>query len=75
MLILPSWRPLPWGVCCARNFLTRAVLFIAQFQSMAYQFPEFGCFALAMTIAMISGGIDLSVIATPIFRELWQRLS
>lgn len=30
---------------------------------MAYQFPEFGFLALAMTIAMISGGIDLSVIA------------
>ncbi|GAK55166.1 inner-membrane translocator [Candidatus Vecturithrix granuli] len=36
---------------------------LRNFQSMAYQFPEFGCFALAMMIAMISGGIDLSVIA------------
>ncbi len=41
------------------NFLT-----LRNFQSMAYQFPEFGLLALAMTIAMITGGIDLSVIAT-----------
>jgi simple sugar transport system permease protein len=33
-------------------------------QSMAFQFPEFGLLALAMTLAMITGGIDLSVIAT-----------
>ncbi|MBN1834415.1 MAG: ABC transporter permease [Spirochaetales bacterium] len=41
------------------DFLT-----LRNFQSMAYQFPEFGLLALAMTIAMITGGIDLSVIAT-----------
>ncbi len=34
------------------------------FKSMAFQFPEFGLLALAMTLAMITGGIDLSVIAT-----------
>jgi simple sugar transport system permease protein len=39
-------------------------LTLRNFQSMAYQFPEFGLLALAMTIAMITGGIDLSVIAT-----------
>jgi len=33
-------------------------------KSMAFQFPEFGLLALAMTLAMITGGIDLSVIAT-----------
>jgi simple sugar transport system permease protein len=32
-------------------------------QSMAYQFPEFGFLALAMMVAMVTGGIDLSVIA------------
>ncbi len=44
-------------------FLQGQFFSLRNFQSMAYQFPEFGCFALAMTIAMISGGIDLSVIA------------
>jgi simple sugar transport system permease protein len=37
---------------------------LRNFQSMAFQFPEFGLLALAMTLAMITGGIDLSVIAT-----------
>ena len=32
------------------------------FQSMAYQFPEFGIMALGMMICMIAGGIDLSVV-------------
>ena len=30
-------------------------------QQMAYQLPEFGVLALAMMIAMLSGGIDLSI--------------
>jgi simple sugar transport system permease protein len=30
--------------------------------SMAFQFPEFAILALAMTIAMLTGGIDLSVV-------------
>ncbi len=33
------------------------------FTSMASQFPEFGILALAMMLVMITGGIDLSVIA------------
>lgn len=36
-------------------------------QSMAFLFPEYGILALAMMLAMISGGIDLSVIATANF--------
>ena len=32
-------------------------------QSMAFQFPEFGLLALAMMLAMITGGIDLSVVS------------
>lgn len=32
-------------------------------QSMASQFPEFGLLALAMMLAMVTGGIDLSVVA------------
>lgn len=33
------------------------------FQSMAFQIPEFGFLALAMSITMLSGGIDLSLVA------------
>jgi simple sugar transport system permease protein len=33
------------------------------FQSMGYQIPEFAFLALAMSITMITGGIDLSVVA------------
>jgi simple sugar transport system permease protein len=35
----------------------------ANFQSMASQFPEFGFLALAMMLAMITGGIDLSIVS------------
>lgn len=34
------------------------------FQSMAFQVPELGILAIAMMIAMLSGGINLSIIAT-----------
>ena len=34
----------------------------ATFQSMAYQFPEFGIMSLGMMLCMIAGGIDLSVV-------------
>ena len=34
------------------------------FQSMAYQIPEFGFLALAMSVCMLSGGIDLSIVST-----------
>lgn len=36
-------------------------------QSMAFLFPEYGVLALAMMLAMMSGGIDLSIIATANF--------
>lgn len=32
--------------------------------SMAFQFPEFAILALAMTVTMLTGGIDLSVVGT-----------
>jgi simple sugar transport system permease protein len=32
-------------------------------QQMAFQIPEFGILALAMMVAMLSGGIDLSIIS------------
>lgn len=40
------------------RFLTRVNL-----ESMAFQLPEFGLLALAMMLAMITGGIDLSVVS------------
>lgn len=39
-------------------------LSITNLQSMSFQFPEFGILALAMTIVMITGGIDLSILST-----------
>jgi simple sugar transport system permease protein len=52
------------GVFVVLGILLRGQFFsLRNFQSMAYQFPEFGFLALAMMIAMITGGIDLSVIA------------
>ena len=53
-------------------FLSLLVLTIAtkgqffslnQMQLVAYLFPEMGVLALGMMLAMISGGIDLSVVA------------
>jgi len=37
---------------------------VAGLQSMGFQLPELGFLALAMMIPMLSGGIDLSIIAT-----------
>lgn len=42
-------------------------LTIINLQSMASQFPEFGLLALAMMMAMITGGIDLSVVSVANF--------
>lgn len=36
----------------------------SNFQSMAFQVPELGILAIGMMIAMLSGGINLSIIAT-----------
>jgi len=45
-------------------FLPTKFLTIRNFQSMFSQIPEFGLLAIAMMFAMLSGGIDLSVVAT-----------
>ena len=37
-------------------------LSVQNITSMAFQFPEFAILALAMTITMLTGGIDLSVV-------------
>ncbi|MEM9223612.1 MAG: ABC transporter permease [Pseudomonadota bacterium] len=47
----------------AMSFLRPDLFFTAaNFQSMAFQFPEYAILALAMMLAMLTGGIDLSVI-------------
>lgn len=45
--------------------LLRPQLFLTgtNFSSMAFQFPEFAILSLAMMLAMLTGGIDLSIIA------------
>lgn len=40
----------------------KSFLGIANLQGMCVQFPEFGILALGMMLAMISGGIDLSLV-------------
>ena len=44
-------------------FLPDKFLTVINFQSMASQIPEFGLLALAMMVAMMTGGIDLSVVS------------
>lgn len=39
-------------------------LHLSNFQSMAFQVPELGILAIGMMIPMLSGGINLSIIAT-----------
>lgn len=45
------------GILAPQSFLT-----IKNIQGMSVQFPEYGILALGMMIAMISGGIDLSLV-------------
>ncbi|MFW6381589.1 MAG: ABC transporter permease, partial [Bacillota bacterium] len=47
--------------------LPNRFLRLSNFQSIAFQLPELGLLALAMMIAMISGGINLSIIASANF--------
>lgn len=35
---------------------------MSNFQSMAKQFPEFGLLSIGVAVAMLTGGIDLSVV-------------
>lgn len=52
------------------EFLLLAILLGSHFfgsrnlMSMGFQIPEFGFLAIAMSIAMLSGGIDLSIVST-----------
>jgi ribose/xylose/arabinose/galactoside ABC-type transport system permease subunit len=47
------------SIITSGKFLTTANI-----SAMAYQLPELGFFSLAMMIAMVTGGIDLSVISS-----------
>lgn len=44
-------------------FLQDKFLTVTNFQSISSQIPEFGLLALAMMLAMMTGGIDLSVVS------------
>lgn len=44
-------------------FLPDKFLRLVNFQSMASQFPEYGLLSLGIMLAMITGGIDLSVVS------------
>ena len=44
--------------------LPNKFLTVINFESMTSQFPEFGLLSLAMLLAMLTGGIDLSVVST-----------
>ncbi len=46
------------GFCLGGEFFS-----VQNLQSMAFQIPEFTFLALAMAISMLSGGIDLSIVA------------
>lgn len=39
-------------------------LTLTNLRSMAFQFPEFAILSLAVTLAMLTGGIDLSIVGT-----------
>lgn len=47
------------SILSPKNFLT-----VGTFQGMAFQLPELGLLSLAMMAAMLTGGINLSIIST-----------
>jgi len=73
-----SWRRfLPGDTALLRLFLIALGIFVLMsllrpetfftlrnVRSMAFQFPEFALLALAVTLSMLTGGIDLSVVGT-----------
>ena len=46
------------SILLPRTFLSRETM-----QSMGVQLPEFGIYSIAMMFAMLSGGIDLSIVS------------
>jgi len=59
LLILLAVLLVAFAIALPGEFLT-----LANFQSMSFQLPELGILAIAMAIAMLTGGINLSIIAT-----------
>lgn len=52
------------AVLVVMSFLMPGVFFtVKNFKSMAFQFPEFGIFAIAMALAVMTGGCDLSIVS------------
>ncbi len=68
------WKPSPVLLRLSVLFLVLMVVFAlllggrlfngAAIRSMAFQLPEIGIFSLAMMVPLLSGGLDLSIIAT-----------
>ena len=52
------------------SLLAPGFLSVQNVTSMAFQFPEFAILALAMTITMLTGGIDLSVVGVANLSEI-----
>src|SRR5271157_5795753 len=52
------------AIFAAMSLASADFLTFDNLNSMGFQFPEFGTLALAVLPSMISGGIDLSVVAT-----------
>ncbi len=57
LLIISICIIIVMGIIAPNTFLS-----VANFQSMGSQFPEFGILAFGMMLAMMSGGIDLSLV-------------
>ena len=58
LVLLALLVALFWGV------IGPQVLALPTLQSMAFQMPELGLLSLAMMVTLLSGGLDLSIIAT-----------
>jgi simple sugar transport system permease protein len=59
LLILALLAGVGFAISLGGQFLNAGAL-----ESMAFQLPELGILALAMMVAMLSGGINLSIVAT-----------
>jgi simple sugar transport system permease protein len=59
LLIITIFAFILMSVLEPKIFLT-----LRNFQSMTVQIPEFGLLAVGMTVCMLTGGIDLSIVAT-----------
>lgn len=58
LLLLAALCAVFWGL------IGRGLFAVTTLQSMAFQLPELGILSLAMMVTLLSGGLDLSIIAT-----------